>query len=142
MHVKLNPFYHATMLCFQLRIDPVGPAFDLTIPIDIVIGTMPLKQTNHNYANVNIQPASHYANVNVQQGANFHGAGRQPIGVPVLPVHGSFICNPAHASNMSNQTSGSQAGSSSRGSIGQQRPSSRASSAPSTASSASHGRCK
>ena len=133
---------------FQLRIDPVGPAFDLTIPIDIVIGTMPLKHKQHNYANVNINSSpssSHYANVNVnaQQGTCFHGGGsRQPIGVPVLPVHGSFISNPAYDSNLTNQASGSQPGSSSHGSIGLPRPSSRASSAPSTASTTSHSRCE
>ena len=114
---------------FQLRVDPVGPAFDLTIPIEIVIGTVPLKHADHQYANL-------------QHGALYRGGSRQPIAVPVLPVQGSFICNPAHASNLSNQASGSQPGSSSRGSVGQQRPSSRSSSAPSTCSSASHSRCK
>ena len=137
------------MLChfFQLRIDPAGPAFDLTIPIDIVIGTIPIKHSHHNYANVNISPPSsfHYANVNVnvQQETSFRGGGsRSPIGVPVLPVHGSFINNPAYDSNLTNQASGSQPGSSSRGSTGVQRPSSRASSAPSTASTTSRSRCK
>ena len=38
------------MICFQFNVDPCGPALDLEVPLDIIIGTIPLKDSVENIA--------------------------------------------------------------------------------------------
>ncbi|XP_053405210.1 arrestin domain-containing protein 3-like isoform X2 [Mercenaria mercenaria] len=44
----------------ELRVDPVGPAFDLTLPIEIIVGTLPHRARTdlHHYANISYQRGS------------------------------------------------------------------------------------
>lgn len=56
---------HFMIIClFQLRVDPVGPAFDLTLPIELIVGTLPhrAKTDLHHYANIGYQRASQHSN--------------------------------------------------------------------------------
>lgn len=166
-----------TYICFQLRVDPVGPAFDLTLPIEIIIGTLPHRARTdlHLYANIHPQDqtsrssqqsnACHDVNSRANQNShlvqshssrtsqqnqpppdlssrssqNSNETGnsviqRQPIGVPVLPMQGGKVMiNPAQMPNQSNPNSRQSQGASRE----PMRPSSRSSSAPSTASTSS-----
>ena len=38
------------MPIFQLVADPTGPSFDLEAPCEVIIGTVPLQNTQHIYA--------------------------------------------------------------------------------------------
>lgn len=44
----------------ELRVDPMGPAFDLTLPVELIIGTLPhrAKTDLHIYANIGYQRAN------------------------------------------------------------------------------------
>ena len=37
-------FYRVVHFAFQLNVDPSGPALDLEVPLEIIIGTIPLRQ--------------------------------------------------------------------------------------------------
>ncbi|XP_052282969.1 arrestin domain-containing protein 3-like isoform X2 [Dreissena polymorpha] len=126
----------------ELRVDPVGPAFDVSLPIEVIIGTIPHKIHR-------IEP--HYANAAVQKAGPLNGSAHahrpqaqvsplaqvQPIGVPVLPSQDGHmvLLNQTLAQRSQSGASGSDRGSD-RGQ-GQNRPPSRASNAPSTTSSTS-----
>lgn len=53
--------YHSTFSlrfhCLpQLEVDPAGPAFDLEVPLEIIIGTIPLRQIVQQYYPQAVQP--------------------------------------------------------------------------------------
>lgn len=55
--------YHSTFsICFpclpQLEVDPAGPAFDLEVPLEIIIGTIPLRQIVQQYYPQAVQPSA------------------------------------------------------------------------------------
>ncbi|XP_052795426.1 arrestin domain-containing protein 3-like isoform X2 [Mya arenaria] len=125
----------------ELRVDPMGPAFDLSLPIEVVVGTVPhrIYRLEPQYMNV-VRPSPDAASLR-QQENHHHGNPntQRPIGVPVLPTQdGQMIVNPSHVvpwTNGNGGAAGSELGSD-KGQV-QQRPSSRASNAPSTTSSSS-----
>jgi hypothetical protein len=155
----------------------VGPAFDLTLPIELIIGTLPhrAKTDLHHYANISYHrgnqhsssrqdissrhsqhsnpPLNNRARNNRQTNSSNSDCNTnsskhsretdsptiqcQPIRVPVLPTQGGkLMVSPAQSIQQSNQNIHQTQGSSqvSRDPV---RPSSRASSAPSTHSASS-----
>lgn len=123
----------------ELRMEPVGPAFDLSLPIEIVIGTFPYrsKTDNHHQTNASNIDQSSRTSQHSQDAAN-HLPHRHVIGVPVLPMQGGQqVVSPAQLQRLSNQNGRQSRENSESTSHDAGRPASRASSAPSTTSTSS-----
>ena len=129
--------------CFlQLRVDPVGPAFDLALPLEVVIGTVPHRTRRadavpggQSPAHASGGPSPSPSNQRLQEAGSRNGradAAVHRVGVPVLPTQSGHMVTPSHLRPSS--PPGSDNG----------RPPSRVSNAPSTSSSSSapSKRCK
>ncbi|KAL4227998.1 hypothetical protein ACF0H5_013436 [Mactra antiquata] len=138
----------------ELRVDPVGPAFDLTLPLEIIVGTHPHRIRHDLHPMYSSIPPCDMSSRSSQHSgetdrtssnrADHAPSNRPPIGVPVLPMRsGQAISNAGNPHLCGSQYSRQlHAMAPSRDqnrppSRDQNRPPSRASTAPSTASTSS-----
>lgn len=127
----------------ELRLEPVGPAFDLSLPIAIIIGTYPhrTKAEILHYVNVANTDQSSRSSQHSHETAN-HTRGH-PIEVPVLPLQGGqLVVNPAQLHRQTNQNGRQPRDNVENSSRDPIRSPSRASSAPSTTSTSSARTCR
>ena len=119
-HIFYQSFWNVQYTCLQLRVDPIGPAFDLTLPIEIIIGTVPhrILRQEQQYANVSSDRSSNRqcnGGISDRMGSPVNHHYESPSVNPVEPIY-SYACAADRDPN---------------------RPPSRSSSAPSTVSTSS-----